>query len=84
MPTYVLSAHAANVMAERSINVEWLERVLSNPEKIEADGTDPNLQHALGRVAEYGNRVLRVVYNGSANPVRVVTVYFDRTLRNKL
>ena len=55
MLTFVLSAHAANVMAERSISDEWLERVLSNPEKIEADGTDPNLQHALGRVAEYGN-----------------------------
>jgi Domain of unknown function (DUF4258) len=84
MLTFVLSAHAVNVMAERSISAEWLERVLSNPEKVEADDTDPDLQHALGRISEHGNRVLRVVYNGSVKPVKVVTAYFDRTLRNKL
>lgn len=84
MLTFVLSAHAEKVVAERSIDAEWLERVLSNPEKVEADATDPDLKHALGRISEHGNRVLRVVYNGSVKPVRVVTVYFDRTLRNKL
>jgi hypothetical protein len=33
---------------------------------------------------EHGGRVLRVVYNGSVKPVRVVTAFFDRTQRNKL
>ncbi len=84
MPMFVLSAHAKIVIAERSIKTEWLEHVLSKPEKIEADRDDPDLRHALGRIPEHGDRVLRVVYNGTGKPVRVVTVYFDRTLRNKL
>lgn len=84
MPKYVLSAHAQTVMAERSINVDWLERVLVNPKKVEADKEHRDLRHALGRIPEHDNRVLRVVYNGVVEPVRVVTVYFDRTLRNKL
>jgi hypothetical protein len=84
MPKFVLSAHAKTVLAERSIKAEWLERVLSHPEKVEADREDADLKHALGRIPEHGNRVLRVVYNGAVRPTWVVTVYFDRTLRNKL
>jgi hypothetical protein len=84
MPKFELSAHAKTVITERSIELEWLERVLVKPEKIEADRDDPELKHALGRIPEHGDRVLRVVYNVAARPVRVVTVYFDRTLRNKL
>ena len=71
-------------MAERSINLDWLERVLANPERVEADNEHRDLRHALGRIPEHGNRVLRVVYNSAVEPVRVVTVYFDRTVRNKL
>ena len=84
MLKFDLSAHAKIVIAERSIEMEWLERVLAKPEKIEADRDSPELKHALGRIPEHGDRVLRVVYNGAVRPVRVVTVYFDRTLRNKL
>ena len=84
MPKFVLSAHAETVTVERSIKTEWLERVLSHPEKVEADRENADLKHALGHIPEHGNRVLRVVYNGTVRPIRVVTVYFDRTLRNKL
>lgn len=84
MPEFELSAHAQTVISERSIKREWLERVLGEPERVEADRDDPNLRHALGRIPEHGDRVLRVVYNGTVKPIRVVTAYFDRTLRNKL
>jgi hypothetical protein len=84
MPTYVLSAHAKAVMAERSINLEWVERVLAKPETIEADKEHHDLRHALGRIEEHQNRVLRVVYNWTAEPVRVVTAYFDRAMRYRL
>lgn len=84
MLKFILSAHAQTVIAERSIDPEWIERVLAKPERIANDESDPVLRHAIGRIPEYGNRVLRVVYNGSVEPVRVVTAYFDRTLRNKL
>jgi uncharacterized protein DUF4258 len=84
MQNFTLSAHAEVVMAERAIILEWVGRVLRNPERMEDDKSDPLLRHALGRIPEHGNRVLRVVYNGSVEAVRVVTVYFDRALRNEL
>jgi hypothetical protein len=84
MSKYVLSSHAKAVVAARSIKLEWLERVLANPERVEPDKGDPDLKHALGRIPEHGGRVLRVVYNSVVKPIRVVTVYFDRVQRNKL
>ena len=61
MIDYVLSAHAATVLAERSISREWLDRALSSPERTEKDKADPELLHVLARVPEHGGRVLRVV-----------------------
>ena len=84
MRKYLLSAHAETVIAERSILIAWVEGVLTSPEKTEPDKEDPQLTHALGRIPEHGGRVLRVVYNGVIEPVTIVTVYFDRTQRNKL
>jgi uncharacterized protein DUF4258 len=84
MPKFALTAHARTVIAERSIKAEWLARVLSQPEETEPDAADTNLKHALARIPEHGNRVLRVVYNGSVKPIRVVTVYFDRSMKGKL
>jgi hypothetical protein len=80
---YELTVHAATVIAEREIELAWVERVLSRPERTEADQWDLSLTHALGRIAERDHRVLRVVYNASVHPLRVVTVYFDRRQRGK-
>ena len=83
IPGYELTDHASSVLAEREIETTWVVRVLTTPERTEADRSDPALTHALGRIAEYGGRVLRVVYNASVNPPRIVTVYFDRRQRGK-
>ncbi|MBI2509513.1 MAG: DUF4258 domain-containing protein [Betaproteobacteria bacterium] len=84
MQEYVLSSHAETVLVERSIRAEWLDRVLKNPERTEADREDADLKHALGRISEFGGRVLRVVYNDATKPVMIVTTYFDRTMKDKL
>lgn len=84
MPDYEFTEHAKQMIAEREIAIEWVERVLNNPVKIEQDQDDPTLRHALGRITEYGNRVLRVVYNETTEPKRIVTVYFDRKMKDKL
>jgi len=81
---YELSQHARDVLEEREILRVWLERVLTAPQRIEPDPDDVELEHRLGRIAEHGNRVLRVVVNKTVRPTRVVTLYFDRTMRNKL
>ena len=59
----------------------WVVRVLAKPERTQRDRTDPNLTHALGSIRERDDRVLRVVYNASVEPPRIVTVYFDRRQR---
>ena len=58
---YRLTSHAEDVILARKIELAWLEKVLDSPEKTEPDTEDPELEHRLGRIAEHGNRVLRVV-----------------------
>jgi len=81
---FTLTEHAATAIAERGIDLVWVARVLARPERTEPHRSDPSLRHALGRIAERDGRVLRVVYNWTVVPWRVVTVYFDRTQRQTL
>ena len=81
---YALTAHAATVLAAREIPLEWVARVLAQPRKIEPDRQDPALRHALARIPERGGRVMRVVYNDTTRPWRIVTAYFDRGQKTKL
>ena len=83
VPGYELSDHAADVIAEREIETTWVVRVLTNPERTEADRSNPMLTHALGRIEERDYRILRVVYNASVDPPRIVTAYFDRRQRGQ-
>ncbi len=80
---YELTNHAAKVIAERQIEPEWIGRVLAQPERSEQDSADASLTHALARIEERDLRVLRVVYNASVDPPRVITAYFDRRQRGK-
>ena len=77
-PPYELTAHAAVVIAEREIELAWVDRAFLDPERTEADRHDPSLRHALRRIAERNDRVLRVIYNDSVDPPKIVTAYFDR------
>jgi hypothetical protein len=81
---YELTTHAADAIIEREITIAWVERVLSAPWRIEPDRSDEALTHALAPIAENNDRVLRVVYNGSVIPPRIVTAYFDRRQRGKI
>jgi Domain of unknown function (DUF4258) len=78
---FALTTHAATAIAERGIEIDWVARTIRQPERIETDRWDAALKHALLRIAERGDRVLRVVYNDSTRPLRVVTAYFDRGQR---
>ena len=81
---YQLTQHAKDVLLERRIPIEYVERILNAPERFETDANDSALEHRLGRIAEYGNRVLRVVVNPHDNPATVITAFFDRKMRGKL
>ena len=56
-------------MAKRQLKRSWVENVINTPLRIEADETDPDLEHRLGTVPELADRALRVIvskaeYNG--------------------
>ena len=55
-----------------------MERVLDEPERTEPDSIDVDLEHRFGRIADFQNRVLRVIVNLKVMPPLIVTVYFDR------
>ena len=81
MRDFILTAHAEAVVAERGIAIEWIAVTLGEPESVIADSDDPELYHALRRIPEFGGRILRVVFNQTSVRKRIVTAYFDRTLK---
>ncbi|MHC4443476.1 MAG: DUF4258 domain-containing protein [Planctomycetota bacterium] len=81
---YELTEYVKTAISEREIPLEWMDRVLANPNRIEPDTQDDNLEHRLGVIHEYDGRVLRVIINKATDPVRVVTAYFDRAMRNRI
>lgn len=81
---YTFTEHARKVLAERQIPLEWLEHVLHQPVLREPDPDDASLERCYRPIPEFGGRVLRVVVNTSVEPVRVVSVFFDRKMRGRL
>jgi hypothetical protein len=73
--------HFKRMLEERSIQQTWVDKALSEAEKVEEheDGT----RHFLRLIEEHGNRWLRVVINIQVQPNRAVTACFDRRLKDK-
>jgi len=70
-------------MAKRKLREEWIERVVANPSRIEADEVDSTLEHRLAVVQELANRVLRVIVSKD-EPRRVITAHLDRKMKGNL
>lgn len=81
---YELTEHAAIRMHERKIEMRWLERALTDPQRREPDEDDPGMEHRSVAIAEREYRVLRVVCDPRTAPLKVVTVHFDRSQKGKL
>ena len=79
-----LTKHARDRLSAREISMEWVQRVLEHPAVVEPDAEDIELEHRMGRIRENGDRVLRVLIKKNTSPVRVITAFFDRTMRGKL
>ena len=75
--------HALHGMAEHSISIEWVEFVVGEPELRMSDPNDSEVERFYRRIPEHGNRVLRVAVNTNVAPWRVVTVFFDRSMRGE-
>ncbi|MBF8266690.1 MAG: UbiD family decarboxylase [Dehalococcoidia bacterium] len=74
-----LSAHARDMLVERGIREGWLRTTIESPDSEEVDA-EGNI-HYLKAIPEHGGRVLRVIVNPNTEPVKVVTLFFDRRLR---
>ena len=81
---YKLTNHAQKALNEREISVDWLERTLTAPELTLPDPDDAEVERRFRKIPEFGGRVLRVAVNTTVEPVRVVSVFFDRTMKGKL
>jgi len=76
-----LSAHARDMLAERHVLEEWMWRTLNHPRETWA-GSDGNV-HFARAIEENGDRVLHLVVNAKVKPECVVTVFFDRRLKER-
>lgn len=75
------SNHFVDMLEERGIRREWIDRVIQEPEKVEKheDGTT----HFIKRISEFDNRWLRVIVNTRGKSELRVTAFFDRRLRRQ-
>ncbi len=80
---FLLTKHAEHMLRERGIALEWIGRTLRHPQWTEPDKSARALRHALGAIAERGGLVLRVVYDPTSKPRRVITAFFDRRARSR-
>lgn len=73
------SIHFTDMLKERGIQREWVDRALEAPDRVEEheDGT----KHYIKQIPEHGNRWLRVIVNVVSIPEKRVTAFFDRRLR---
>ena len=78
---FIYSDHANEMLAERGLEREWVERTLLSPDVIESDPKHPDRVRAYKALPERDGRVLRVVYVGSGEAYRVITLFLDRSRR---
>ena len=76
--------HARIAVQRRRIDVRWIEKTVMKPARVLQDPRDPELQHFLRNIAEFDNRVLRVVIKINPSPGTIVTAFFDRSMRGKI
>lgn len=80
----IFTVHARQVMAEREIPVDWVQRTVGAPALRSRDPYDEEVDRFYLPIVERGDRVLRVAVNVTSDPWRVVTVFFDRSMRGEL
>ncbi|MBW2095431.1 MAG: DUF4258 domain-containing protein [Deltaproteobacteria bacterium] len=71
--------HFRQMLDERSIHEEWVDRAIRKPDRIECPGDNTN--HFIKQIPENDNRWLRIVVNVDVQPNRAITAFFDRRLR---
>lgn len=76
--------HAQEAMKIREIPEEWVYHTVQNPLLRTQDPFDQSVERFYNKIQELDQRVLRVAVNTHKQPWTVVTVFLDRTMRDKL
>lgn len=79
----VYGPHALDILVDRAIEPDWVERTLAAPDSVEPDPKHPERLRAYRALPERDGRVLRVVYVPLSDGVRVVTMFLDRGRRRQ-
>lgn len=74
----VCTAHARRTIAERELAWEWVERAVLQPDRREADPTDPVAIRSYRRIPEAGGRIIRVVHRPHGEDILIITAFLDR------
>jgi hypothetical protein len=74
----VWTVHANVTVQKRAIPREWVSRCLEKPDWTELDPTHSGRIRAYKRFPEFGERVMRVVFEEAGEHFTVVTVLWDR------
>lgn len=82
--SYEFTKHAREVLREREIPMEWVRRAMETPDLVVPDPDDASIERRFLRIPERDGRVLRVAVNTAVDPIRVVSVFFDRGMKGKL
>lgn len=78
---YIYQKHSLEQIVEREIDKSWVEDTLSNPDDIIE--IDENEVHFIKKIIDYNNRYLRVIVNPKKEPITIITLFFDRRLKEK-
>jgi len=54
--------HAREMIEERSLALKWVETAIAAPDWSEPDSLNPQVTRSFRRVAEAGDRILRVAH----------------------
>ena len=76
--------HAREQMALRNIINRWVEEIVADPALREPDPKDLEIERFYGRVTELDNHYIRVAVNTVVSPWRVVTVFVDSRVGDRI
>lgn len=82
---YLWTYHALKRLTEREIKELWVIDTIENFERSELIIDESGQKyHYYRKITEFDNRVLEVVTSANSTPIRIITFYFNRNLRNKI
>ena len=75
--------HALDVMQERALDPNWVERTIAEPDWVELDPVDSTIERRFAAIPERGDRYLRVACVETFTEIRILSAFLDRGAKPK-